>query len=110
MKRLALAVPLVALIMSYGQPAFAQEMNAVIELTATQGATSFQIAEVMKGARVTLIITSDIADSLLVKGYNKRAVLVPGKQTNLTFTADKEGRFEFVLERQKKALGEIIVQ
>ncbi len=55
--------------------------------------------KVKKGQRVTLVLTSkDFAHGLSVPDFNVRADAIPGKTIEVTFVADKAGKFTFVCD------------
>jgi hypothetical protein len=49
------------------------------------------------GARVTLVVTSDVADEVHVHGYDREAELVPGQPAEIAFDATIPGVFEVEL-------------
>lgn len=61
------------------------------------------------GARVVLVITSDIADEVHVHGYDLVVALGPGEPTTLTFAADKPGIWEVELHDAGNLLLELQV-
>ena len=56
------------------------------------------------GTKVTLVITSDVADEVHVHGYDLTADLAPGAGTALTFDATIPGVFEVELHESGTAL------
>jgi hypothetical protein len=69
--------------------------------------TSFvaQSTQVKVGTQVVIKVTSDIADEVHLHGYDKFIDLKSGTEGQLTFVADKTGRFEFELEGREKTIG-----
>jgi cytochrome c oxidase subunit II len=54
---------------------------------------------VRKGARVTIVLTSpDFVHGLSVPDFNVRADGIPGKTIEVTFVADKAGKFIFLCD------------
>lgn len=62
------------------------------------------------GEKVTVEVTSDVAEEVHVHGYDKMIDLEPGKVSKLTFTADIPGIFEAELEGSGKLLFELEVK
>ena len=52
---------------------------------------------VAAGERVTLVVTSDVADELHLHGYDLRTALTPGTPAELSFEATVPGVFEVEL-------------
>jgi plastocyanin len=50
--------------------------------------------EVSKGSTVTIVVTSDAADTIHVHGYDIEKDVVAGTPLTITFTADQTGSFE----------------
>ncbi|MEV0587890.1 hypothetical protein [Nonomuraea sp. NPDC050310] len=50
--------------------------------------------EVAKGGSVSLTVTSDVADTVHVHGYDVEAAVTPGVPVTLRFTANMTGVFE----------------
>lgn len=59
-----------------------------------QGPTSLAVEH---GSEVTLVIDSDMADTLMIDGYNLRAPITPGQPMLLKFVAEQPGRFAYRL-------------
>lgn len=62
------------------------------------------------GEKVTVEVTSDVAEEVHLHGYDKYIDLEPGKLSKLTFTADIPGVFEAELEGSGKLLFELEVK
>jgi hypothetical protein len=60
--------------------------------------------------RVTLRVTSDVADEVHVHGFNLTAPVGPDQPAELTFVADIHGIFEVELERSARRILTIEVQ
>lgn len=71
--------------------------------------------KVKKGRRITLVLTSkDFVHGFSVPDFNVRADAIPGKTIEVTFVADKAGKFTFVCdnfcgEDHDKMMGFLIV-
>ncbi len=63
-----------------------------------------------EGDSVIIKITSDFAEEFHLHGYDKSVELEPGKQADLTLTANITGRFTFELENSKTDIGALEVQ
>ncbi|NUP84016.1 MAG: hypothetical protein HOV96_41465 [Nonomuraea sp.] len=66
--------------------------------------------EVAKGSRVSLTITSDVADEAHVHGYDVEAELRPGLPATLRFTANLTGVFEVETHRSGLVLTQVAVR
>jgi cytochrome c oxidase subunit 2 len=70
---------------------------------------------VKKGSRVTIVLTSrDFVHGFSVPDFNVRADAIPGKTVEVTFVADKAGKFTFVCdnfcgEDHDKMMGFLVV-
>lgn len=62
------------------------------------------------GETITLRITSDQADELHLHGYDLHLHLHAGVPAELSFTADRSGRFEYELHKSGLHLGVLEVQ
>lgn len=78
----------------------------IVKKELTSGA---DIIKVEEGDEVTIYITSDEPEELHVHGYDKSVELMPNQKSQLSFTADKTGRFIFELEKSGTDLGAIEV-
>lgn len=54
--------------------------------------------------RVTLRVTSDVADEIHLHTYEKKADLSPGKTVEISFVANIAGVFEVELEKSGRQL------
>ncbi|MCW2685002.1 MAG: uncharacterized protein JWP33_2915 [Blastococcus sp.] len=70
-----------------------------LEVTLAGGQASGDVGRVpvAAGERVTLAITSDVADEVHVHGYDLTGALIPGQPAELTFAATIPGVFEVEL-------------
>ena len=68
------------------------------------------VIEVVRGTEVTIRIRSDRVDDLHLHGYDLHARIDPDAPAELTFTADKTGRFEFELHQSHVELGALEVR
>jgi len=59
--------------------------------------------------RVTLVVTSDVADEVHLHGYDVMGNVAPGRPVRLTFVTRLSGRFELELENAHLGLGEVSV-
>ncbi|GAA1895583.1 hypothetical protein GCM10009716_02010 [Streptomyces sodiiphilus] len=77
-----------------GPPGTAGEV--ALSITVTEGTVDPPPgrAEVRRGDRITLTVTSDSADELHVHGYDRLLELRPDEPATLSFTADRTGLFE----------------
>ena len=65
--------------------------------------------EVDKGAMVTLVVTSDVAEEVHVHGYDIFADVAAGDTAALTFEASIQGIFEVELEGSATPVLELVV-
>ena len=68
------------------------------------------VIQVAQGTGVTLRIRSDRTDELHLHGYDLHARIDAGEPADLTFTADKSGRFEYELHGSHLELGALEVR
>lgn len=66
--------------------------------------------KIEQGKRVTLVVTSDIADEVHLHGYDLTADAGPGRKARIVFTAKIPGRFEVELEGRGIQIGELEVR
>ena len=66
--------------------------------------------KVKLGDKVTLRVTSDVADEIHLHGYDKHADVEKGGTADLTFTANVAGVFEVELESRALQLVQLQVQ
>ncbi len=69
-----------------------------------------QRPKVAQGDRVTLLVTSDVADHVHLHGYDLMADAGPGTTARIVFVADVPGRFEIELEERGIQIGELTVE
>lgn len=69
-----------------------------------------QRTKVAKGANVSLVVTSDVADEVHLHTYDKRAAVAAGGTVTLTFRATISGVFELELEKAGLLLTNVQVQ
>lgn len=70
-----------------------------IEITATKFAFEPKEIRVKKGTRVTLLLKSpDFVHGLSIPDFNVRADGIPGKIVEITFVADKAGKFIYLCD------------
>ena len=65
--------------------------------------------KVTTGQSVEVTLTSDIAESIHIHGYDKSAEASAGKPGSLTFTADVQGVFEIETHETEKLVAKLIV-
>ena len=82
-----------------------------INVTVTGGSITGAAAviDVRRNTRVRLTVLADVADRLLVKGYDLRAQVTVGEPVQLTFIADRSGTFDVVLEDAGTRLTRLVV-
>ena len=68
------------------------------------------VISVAQGTPVTLRITTDHADELHLHGYDLTLKLPKGQAAELSFVADRSGRFEYELHHAHLDLGALEVQ
>ena len=66
--------------------------------------------EIARGARVSLKVTSDVADEVHVHGYDRFADLKPNRTTTLSFKATQKGLFEVEAENTATVLVRLLVR
>ncbi len=62
------------------------------------------------GARVTLVVTGDVADEVHVHGYDVRQTVTPDELARLRFRANLPGRFRVELEKRGVMIAELEVR
>jgi len=65
---------------------------------------------VARGAKVRLVVTSDVADEIHVHTYDLELQLKPGAPATLEFTADKTGLFEVETHETGLILFQLLVR
>jgi hypothetical protein len=77
-----------------------------IEVSIAQGKISGTTGrvQVTAGSRVTLVLTSDVADQVHLHGYDIEKELAPGQPTSLQFVAALTGVFEVELHKANLVL------
>ena len=60
--------------------------------------------------KVTLVVSSDIADEVHLHGYDLMADAAPGEKARIAFVATIPGRFEVELEDRALQIGELEVR
>jgi cytochrome c oxidase subunit 2 len=105
-----------AAIYFYAAPAAAADAPARrIEIEAQKFTFGAKEVRVRKGDRVTIVLTSkDFVHGFSVPDFNVRADAIPGKTIEITFVADKAGKFTFVCdnfcgEDHDKMMGFLVV-
>ena len=96
--------------------ALADDVAAVrIAVEAKKFAFGPKEVRVKKGERITIVLTTpDFVHGFAVPDFNVRADAIPGKTVEVTFVADKAGKFTFVCdnfcgEDHDKMMGFLIV-
>lgn len=69
-----------------------------------------KVVEVEVGEKVSIAVTSDVADHVHVHGYDELVDVAPDERAVLRFTADIPGVWEVELEDAHKLLFELKVQ
>lgn len=82
-----------------------------INVTITGGAITGAAAtiDVPRNTPVRLTVLADVADRLLVKGYDLRTQVTVGEPVQLSFIADRSGTFDVVLEDAGTRLTRLVV-
>ena len=63
-----------------------------------------------KGAKVVLVVSSDVADEVHVHGYDKSVDVATGTPARLPFVASLPGRFEIELEDRALQIADLEVR
>lgn len=89
-----------------------QSQRRTFELTVADGRLTGgdSTLRVRQGDTVTLKITADTVDELHLHGYDTTLELDPGKVAELTFAADRAGRFEAELHHEEATIFALEVQ
>jgi len=89
----------------------ASATTKVVRITVKGGAPVGGIvrASVTKGDKVTLVVTSDVADEVHLHGYDLMKDVEAGGTVRLTFVAKLPGRFEAELEDAGAQIAELTV-
>lgn len=89
----------------------AESPNALQVRIAARGDGTGDIRRVSveRGQRVTLIVTSDVADHVHLHGYDVMRDVAPGAPARIVFRATAPGRFEVELEDRGIELAELRV-
>lgn len=88
----AIVVLIVTLSMVYAQPEKPVEREITIE--AKKFSYNPEIIEVNKGDLVKInFVSTDVHHGLYIDGYELKVDAIPGHEGNLTFVADKTGKF-----------------
>lgn len=69
-----------------------------------------EVITVLQGSAVTLRVTTDHHDELHLHGYDLTLQLPTGQPAELSFVADRSGRFEYELHHSHLTLGALEVQ
>ena len=70
-----------------------------IEITARKFAFDPKEIRIKKGSRVTIVLSSpDFVHGFAVPDFNVRADGIPGKTVEITFVADKAGKFTYLCD------------
>lgn len=93
MKRLGILLGCLALLCGVTEAGAADRL---FEIRARKFEYTPNIITVDKGDRVTFrLISEDVTHGLYVDGYDVKTSAYPGQDGNLTFVADKTGKFSF---------------
>lgn len=79
----------------------------LFELVVKQGrlVSGPAVIQVKQGDEVRLVFLVDQADEIHLHGYDLSLSLLPGAPAELSFTADRAGRFEYELHKSHADLG-----
>jgi hypothetical protein len=91
------------------EPAAAPVRRIRIVVEDGQPVGGVQRVSVARGARVVVIVRSDIVDQVHVHGYELVADVSPGQPARISFRAELTGRFEIELEDRSLLLAELEV-
>jgi heme/copper-type cytochrome/quinol oxidase subunit 2 len=92
------------------EPSTEPEPQFTVEIVVKGGSVKGpDSVDVKVGDKVSIAVTSDVADHVHVHGYDKLVDVEPGKQAVLRFTADLPGVWEVELEDAGKQLLELKV-
>lgn len=92
---------------SAGRSIGSSEFSIRIENREIVGGSS--VLHVDEGDSVVMYITTDEREKLHLHGYEHSVDLIPGTESELTFIADRSGRFPFELEFSRTELGAVEV-
>ena len=84
----------------------------VVRVTVVNGLPKGGIkrAKIDQGARVVLVVTSDVADEVHVHGYDVSRPVAAGETVRLRFRATLPGRFEVELEERGVQIAALSVE
>ena len=115
-RRHALAVPLLAVLIAAGAcgddaPGGAGTVRTV-EVAIAAGSVTPAPAriEVGRGATVRVTVTSDVADTVHVHGYDREFLVRPGETAGIEFVADDAGLYEVETHDQELQLFQLVVR
>lgn len=92
------------------EPEPAQQVTVKIVVNDGRAVGGIVRPRVEQGQRLTLVVTSDVADHVHLHGYDKMVDVGPGRPAKLPFTATIPGRFEVELEDSGVQIAEIEVR
>jgi FtsP/CotA-like multicopper oxidase with cupredoxin domain len=83
----------------------------VFDIVVNQGrrAQGPAVISVREGDDVTIRVVADGTDELHLHGYDRKVTLAAGVRADLSFRADRSGRFPYELEHAKKQIGVVEV-
>ncbi|MET7421223.1 cupredoxin domain-containing protein [Dactylosporangium sp. NPDC005555] len=87
-----------------------QDRSISVTITGGRAEPPVGRVEVGKGSTIRLTVTSDAPDELHVHGYDRRAVLEPGRPATLEFRADTTGMFEIETHGGHLLLVQLVVR
>jgi hypothetical protein len=89
-----------------------QEATASVAIVVRDGKAvgGIKRVKVDRGQKVTLVVSSDIADEVHLHGYDLMADAAPGEKARIVFVATIPGRFEVELETRGLQIGELEVR
>ncbi|MEU9028377.1 hypothetical protein AB0D46_12695 [Streptomyces sp. NPDC048383] len=95
-----------------GTPTGAPQADRTVTLAVRDGKVhpAPDRTELKRGERVALIVTSDLADTLHVHGYDKELTLPAGQEATLVLTADRTGLFEVETHTSGLLLTQLVVR
>ncbi|MDP8911782.1 MAG: hypothetical protein M3M94_06935, partial [Actinomycetota bacterium] len=63
----------------------------------------------LAGRPMTLVVSADVSDVVLLRGYDRRAPVAPGSPARISFRAVRPGRFGVMLVGRKRQIAELVI-
>ena len=79
----------------------------IFDIVVTQGrrVQGPAVLSVLEGDDVTIRVVADAADEFHLHGYDRKVALAAGVRAEVSFKAERSGRFPFELEHAQKQIG-----